>query len=58
MKQKKIIWKNLHKVCDKLQECGLKLDVEKCEFMQEKLEVSGFVTNNEGFVVISKYCNT
>ena len=39
---------NLRKVCMRLQECGLKLNKGKCKFLQEKLEVLGFVINKEG----------
>lgn len=35
--------KNLEKACERLQECGLRVNIEKCKFMQEKLEILGFV---------------
>lgn len=39
---------NLEKVFARLQECGLRINIEKCHFMQEKLEVLGFVIDKEG----------
>lgn len=39
---------NLNKVCERLQECGLRLNKDKCKFMQKKLEVLGFVINKDG----------
>lgn len=39
---------NLDRVCDRLQECGLRLNREKCKFMQKNLDVLGFVINKEG----------
>lgn len=40
--------KNLEKACERLQECGLRLNIGKCKFMQEKLEVLGFTIDKEG----------
>lgn len=39
---------NLRKVCKRLEESGLKLNKEKCDFMKQRIEVLGFVTNANG----------
>ena len=39
---------NLHKVCNRLQACGLRLNKEKCHFMKDKLEVLGYVIDKVG----------
>ncbi|XP_076660799.1 uncharacterized protein LOC143364225 [Halictus rubicundus] len=39
---------NLHKVCSRLQECGLRLNKEKCHFMKKKLEILGYVIDKDG----------
>lgn len=40
--------KNLEEVCERLQKCGLRFNVEKCKTMQDKLEVLGFEIDKEG----------
>lgn len=39
---------NLEKVCNRLQECGLRLNKKKCKFLQSKIEVLGFVIDKDG----------
>ncbi|XP_036150440.1 uncharacterized protein K02A2.6-like [Monomorium pharaonis] len=41
-------FENLHKVCKRLQECGLRVNKNKCFFMKDKLEVLSFVIDKEG----------
>lgn len=40
--------KNLQNVCARLQECGLRVNKEKCKIMQEKIEVLGYVIDKNG----------
>ncbi|XP_076284281.1 uncharacterized protein LOC143210894 [Lasioglossum baleicum] len=40
--------KNLEKVCARLQECNLRLNLVKCKFMQNRIEVLGFVIDKNG----------
>lgn len=39
---------NLKKVCKRLQECNLRLNLKKCKFMEPSIKVLGFVINKEG----------
>ncbi|XP_058809863.1 uncharacterized protein K02A2.6-like [Phymastichus coffea] len=40
--------RNLDLVCKRLQDCNLRLNLSKCFFMKDKLEVLGFVVNKNG----------
>lgn len=40
--------RNLEEVCKRLNECNLRLNLKKCKFMQERIEVLGFVIDREG----------
>ena len=40
--------KNLEKVCTRLQEGNLRLNLRKCKFMQNRIEVLGFVIDKAG----------
>lgn len=39
---------NLEKVCERLEECNLRLNLRKCKFMQNIIEVLGFVIDKNG----------
>lgn len=41
---------NLEKVCSRLQECGLCANINKCKFMQKRIEVLGFVIDKDGCI--------
>jgi len=40
--------KTLEKVCERLEKCGLRLNLSKCKFLQKKIEVLGYVIDKEG----------
>lgn len=39
---------NLRRVCKRLEECGLRLNKAKCDFMKERIEVLGYVIDVNG----------
>jgi len=39
---------NLRKVCERLENCGLRLNANKCDFIKNRIEVLGFVIDKDG----------
>lgn len=39
---------NLHEVCKRLEECNLRLNKNKCFFMEQKLDILGFIIDKSG----------
>ncbi|XP_043282539.1 uncharacterized protein K02A2.6-like [Venturia canescens] len=40
--------KTLNAVCKRLEECGFKVNINKCDFFKEKLDILGFVIDKDG----------
>ena len=39
---------NLKTVCERLQECNLRVNLRKCKFMESRIEVLGFIIDRNG----------